>query len=199
MRSVRAPGGQSTLQGATPITMDLQLNGKTALVTGSTAGIGLAIASALAGESARVIINGRTSKRVDQAMGTIRASHPGASLDALPLDLSTAAGAADAIARFPDVDVLVNNLGIFEPKPFDDIPDADWLRFFETNVMSGVRLSRAYLPKMRAKNLGPHRVHFQRVGPAHPGRDGALRRHQVGADCGSAGHCRDVCRHRGYV
>jgi NAD(P)-dependent dehydrogenase (short-subunit alcohol dehydrogenase family) len=134
--------------------MDLQLNGKTALVTGSTAGIGLAIASALAGEGARVIVNGRTQKRVDDAMGTISTAHAGAKLDALPLDLSSAAGAADAVTRFPDVDVLVNNLGIFEPKPFEEIPDADWLRFFDTNVMSGVRLSRAYLPTMRAKNWG---------------------------------------------
>ena len=134
--------------------MDLQLNDKTALVTGSTAGIGLAIASALAGEGARVIVNGRTQKRVDDAMGTISAAHPGAKLDALPLDLSTAAGAADAVSLFPEVDVLVNNLGIFEPKPFEEIPDADWLRFFDTNVMSGVRLSRAYLPAMRARNWG---------------------------------------------
>ena len=134
--------------------MDLQLNDKTALVTGSTAGIGLAIASALAGEGARVIVNGRTQKRVHDAMGTISAAHPGATLEALPLDLSTAAGAADAVALFPDVDVLVNNLGIFEPKPFEEIPDADWLRFFDTNVMSGVRLSRAYLPTMRTKNWG---------------------------------------------
>jgi NAD(P)-dependent dehydrogenase (short-subunit alcohol dehydrogenase family) len=134
--------------------MDLQLNDKTALVTGSTAGIGLAIATALAAEGAHVIINGRTQKRVDDAMGTISAAHSGAKLDALPLDLSTAAGAADAVALFPDVDVLVNNLGIFEPKPFDEIPDADWLRFFDTNVMSGVRLSRAHLPGMRTRNWG---------------------------------------------
>ncbi len=134
--------------------MDLQLNDKTALVTGSTAGIGLAIASALAAEGARVIVNGRTPVRVEEAIRAIHAKHPEARLDAMPLDLSTAAGAAAAVARFPDVDVLVNNLGIFEPKPFEDIPDADWLRFFETNVMSGVRLSRAYLPTMRAKNWG---------------------------------------------
>ena len=134
--------------------MDLRLNDKTALVTGSTAGIGLAIASALAGEGARVIINGRTPQRVDEAMRTIHAKHPEASLEAMPLDLSTAGGAAEAVTTFPDVDVLVNNLGIFEPKPFDDIPDADWLRFFEANVMSGVRLSRAYLPKMRAQDWG---------------------------------------------
>ena len=134
--------------------MDLQLNDKTALVTGSTAGIGLAIATALAAEGAHVIINGRTQKRVDDAMGTISAAHSGAKLDALPLDLSTAAGAADAVALFPDVDVLVNNLGIFEPKPFEEIPDADWLRFFDTNVMSGVRLSRAHLPGMRTRNWG---------------------------------------------
>jgi NAD(P)-dependent dehydrogenase (short-subunit alcohol dehydrogenase family) len=134
--------------------MDLQLNDKTALVTGSTAGIGLAIATALAGEGALVIINGRTPARVEEAIRTIRATHPKARLDALPLDLSTAEGAADAVTRFPAVDVLVNNLGIFEPKAFDDIPDADWLRFFETNVMSGVRLSRAYLPGMRSRDWG---------------------------------------------
>jgi NAD(P)-dependent dehydrogenase (short-subunit alcohol dehydrogenase family) len=151
----RAPGISLTAGGGIIlVTMDLQIDDKTALVTGSTAGIGLAIASALAGEGARVIVNGRTRKRVDNAMGTISAAHPGAKLDALPLDLSTAAGAADAVALFPDVDVLVNNLGIFEAKPFDDIPDADWLRFFETNVMSGVRLSRAYLPGMRSRNWG---------------------------------------------
>ena len=134
--------------------MNLQLENKLALVSGSTAGIGLAIASALAGEGARVIINGRTRERVERAMNLICSGHPDAKLEALPLDLSTASGAADAVRRFPEVEVLVNNLGIFEPKPFAEIPDADWLRFFEVNVMSGVRLSRAYLPRMKQQNWG---------------------------------------------
>jgi NAD(P)-dependent dehydrogenase (short-subunit alcohol dehydrogenase family) len=134
--------------------MNLQLENKLALVSGSTAGIGLAIASALAAERARVIVNGRTPARVDEAINTIRAVHPEAKLEPLPLDLSTAAGAMEAVRRFPDVEILVNNLGIFEPKPFEEIPDEDWVRFFEVNVMSGVRLSRAYLPKMKKRNWG---------------------------------------------
>lgn len=134
--------------------MNLRLENKLALVTGSTAGIGFAIASALAAEGARVIINGRTSKRVEEAMEKIRAPHPRAQLESLPVDLSTATGANEAVRNFPDVEVLVNNLGIFEPKPFQEIPDEDWLRFFEVNVMSGVRLSRAYLPKMKARDWG---------------------------------------------
>jgi NAD(P)-dependent dehydrogenase (short-subunit alcohol dehydrogenase family) len=134
--------------------MDLQLDDKLALVTGSTAGIGLAIASALAAEGARVIVNGRTPERVDAAIDRIRAQHPNAVLEPLPADLGTAAGAEETVRKFPDVDVLVNNLGIFEPKPFDAIPDEDWLRFFQVNVMSGVRLSRAYLPAMKRRNWG---------------------------------------------
>jgi NAD(P)-dependent dehydrogenase (short-subunit alcohol dehydrogenase family) len=134
--------------------MDLQLDGKLALVSGSTAGIGFAIANALAREGARVIVNGRTGERVKQAMEEIRADNPEAQLEALPADLGGAAGAEEASRRFPDVDILVNNLGIFEPKPFEEIPDADWLRFFEINVMSGVRLSRAYLPRMKQRNWG---------------------------------------------
>ncbi len=134
--------------------MNLQLENKLALVSGSTAGIGLAIASALAGEGARVIINGRTMDRVEGAIGKIRSIHRGANVEPLPVDLSTAAGAAETLRRFPDVEVLVNNLGIFEPVPFERIPDEDWFRFFEVNVMSGVRLSRAYLPKMKKRNWG---------------------------------------------
>jgi NAD(P)-dependent dehydrogenase (short-subunit alcohol dehydrogenase family) len=134
--------------------MDLQLDGKLALISGSTAGIGFAIANALAREGARVIVNGRTGERVKEAMERIRADNPEAQLEALPADLGGAAGAKEATRRFPDVDILVNNLGIFEPKPFEEIPDADWLRFFEINVMSGVRLSRAYLPRMKQRNWG---------------------------------------------
>jgi NAD(P)-dependent dehydrogenase (short-subunit alcohol dehydrogenase family) len=129
--------------------MDLQLNGKTALVTGSTAGIGFAIAQSLAREGARVIVNGRTQERVDAALAKLPAGTIG-----LAADLGSAAGIAAAVQRFPAVDILINNLGIFEPKPFEKIPDEDWFRFFEVNVMSGVRLSRHYLPRMKAAGWG---------------------------------------------
>lgn len=129
--------------------MDLQLQGKTALVSGSTAGIGLAIAQSLDREGARVIVNGRTQERVNAALNRL-----GPAATGLAADLGSAAGIDAAIARFPAVDILVNNLGIFEPKPFESIPDEDWLRFFEVNVMSGVRLSRHYLPAMKAAGWG---------------------------------------------
>ena len=128
--------------------MNLQLEGKSALVTGSTAGIGLAIATALAKEGAEVIVNGRTQERVDKAIAASGAAH------GIAADLGTEAGAAAVIARFPAVDILVNNLGIFEPKPFEQIPDGDWRRFFEVNVLSGVRMSRHYIGPMKQKNWG---------------------------------------------
>ncbi|MDR3699585.1 MAG: SDR family NAD(P)-dependent oxidoreductase [Candidatus Sulfopaludibacter sp.] len=128
--------------------MDLQLKGKTALVSGSTAGIGLAIATALAAEGASVIVNGRTQKRVAAAVKQSGAAH------GVAADLGTEAGARAVIERFPAVDILVNNLGIFEPKPFEEISDADWRRFFEVNVLSGVRLSRHYLGGMKKQNWG---------------------------------------------
>ena len=133
--------------------MDLQLQGRKALVTGSTAGIGFATARLLAAESASVIINGRTQQRVDAAIAEIRKSHPGANLSGVAADVSNAAGCAKLIQAVPAVDILVN-MGIFEPKPFEKIPDEDWFRFFEANVMSGVRLSRHYLSGMRGKNWG---------------------------------------------
>lgn len=134
--------------------MDLHLSGKRALVTGSTAGIGYAIAEALAAEGARVVVNGRTQARVDEAVARIQKKHPNAAVSGVAADAGSAAGCAAVIAAVPEVDVLVNNVGIFEPKPFDDIPDADWMRFFEVNVMSGVRFSRAYLRGMLARNWG---------------------------------------------
>ena len=134
--------------------MDLQLQGKRALVTGSTAGIGLAIARGLAREGAGVIINGRTAKRVDQAIAALKRAGISGKVEGLAADLGTAGGARTAIERFPEVDILVNNLGIFEAKLFEDIADADWLRFFEVNILSGVRLSRHYLPGMKKRNWG---------------------------------------------
>lgn len=134
--------------------MDLQLEGKKVLVTGSTAGIGFATARALAAEAASVVINGREQTRVDIAIGEIRKLHPGANVTGVPSDISNAAGCAKLVLAVPEADILINNMGIFEPKPFEEITDRDWMHFFETNVMSGVRLSRHYLPGMRARNWG---------------------------------------------
>src|SRR6266513_6546621 len=134
--------------------MNLELDGKKALITGSTAGIGFAIAKALAAEGARVIINGRTDARVNEAITSIRAEIPSAKLEALALDLSKAQAAAEAGERFPDVAILVNNLGVYAPKSFEQITDADWASIIETNFMSGVRLSRHYLPQMKDRNWG---------------------------------------------
>jgi NAD(P)-dependent dehydrogenase (short-subunit alcohol dehydrogenase family) len=134
--------------------MDLQLQGKRALVTGSTAGIGFAIAQRLAKEGAAVIVNGRTEKRVEQALSALKKAGVTGKLEGLAADLGTAEGTRTAIARFPEVDILVNNLGIFEIKPFEDIPDADWLRLFEVNILSGVRLSRHYMPEMKKRDWG---------------------------------------------
>jgi NAD(P)-dependent dehydrogenase (short-subunit alcohol dehydrogenase family) len=134
--------------------MDLQLTDKLALVSGSTKGIGLAIATGLAREGANVIINGRSEESVDAAFAKIRQVVPHAKLGGFAGDLANATVVEKLVNNFPAVDILINNLGIFEPKPFEEIPDADWVRFFEVNVLSGVRLSRAYLPGMKHKNWG---------------------------------------------
>jgi NAD(P)-dependent dehydrogenase (short-subunit alcohol dehydrogenase family) len=134
--------------------MDLQLGGKRAVVTGSTAGIGLAIAVALAEEGARVVVNGRTRARVDEAIAVVRARAPGAQVEGAAGDLGTARGAEAVLAAVPDADILVNNVGIFEAKAFPDIPDEDWTRILEVNLLSGVRLSRHHLPRMLARRWG---------------------------------------------
>jgi len=134
--------------------VDLKLTHKVVLVTGSTAGIGFAIARSLASEGAHVYLKGRTQERVDRAVAAIRSQAAAGKVDGIASDFSSAAGAETVIAKLPNVDVLVNNVGIFEPKPFAKIPDADWYRFFEINVMSGVRLARHYLTGMLKKNWG---------------------------------------------
>src|SRR5712664_2251021 len=134
--------------------MNLGVHARTAVVTGSTAGIGLAIAMALAAEGASVVVNGRTPARVTAAIERIRQTVPGARVQGVAADLGTAAGVETFVGEVPDADVLVNNLGIFEEKPFGEIPDADWMRFFEVNVLSGVRLARRYVPGMTARKWG---------------------------------------------
>ncbi len=134
--------------------MNLKLTDKTALVSGSSKGIGFAIASQLAAEGARVIVNGRSEQAVTSALEQIRQSTPTAKLECFVGDLSTSEAVTDLLARFPAVDILVNNLGIFEPKPFEEIPDEDWRRFFEVNVLSGARLSRAYVAGMKQRQWG---------------------------------------------
>jgi NAD(P)-dependent dehydrogenase (short-subunit alcohol dehydrogenase family) len=132
--------------------MDLKITGKRAIVSGSTAGIGFAIAKTLAAEGAVVTVNGRTQARVDAALAEIRKALPKAQVGGVAADLGTEAGAATLVKAVPEADILVNNLGIFAAQPFAEITDATWRHFFEVNVLSGVRLSRAYLPGMlRAK------------------------------------------------
>jgi NAD(P)-dependent dehydrogenase (short-subunit alcohol dehydrogenase family) len=134
--------------------MIIDLKGMTALVTGSTSGIGHAIAKGLAAAGADVVVNGRTEARVGAAAAAMAKALPGSKVRGVAADVSSAAGCRALIGALPEVDILVNNAGIFEPKGFFDIPDEDWSRFFEVNVMSGVRLARAYLPGMLKRNWG---------------------------------------------
>ncbi|NMI01576.1 SDR family NAD(P)-dependent oxidoreductase [Pseudonocardia acidicola] len=138
--------------------MDIDLGGRTALVTGSTQGIGLAIAIELARAGASVVVNGRTAARVDHAVELVRAEIPDADVGGIAADVSDEAGAARLLDELPQVDILTNNLGIFGARPALEIDDAQWRRFFEVNVLSGVRLTRVYLPGMIARGWG--RVQF---------------------------------------
>ena len=164
--------------------MDLQLVGKKALVTGSTAGIGLAAAKGLYRGVLWFRINGRSVKRVEEAVDQIRSiptiGKP--EVTGVAADLGTAEGVATLVGHVPEVDILVNNVGIFEPKPFEQIPDDDWLRFFQVNVMSGVRLDAPLPSRHEGTQLGPGRVHLQRVGSANSRGDDSLRHDQKGAD-----------------
>jgi NAD(P)-dependent dehydrogenase (short-subunit alcohol dehydrogenase family) len=134
--------------------MDLQLKGKVALVTGSTAGIGYAIAKSLAGEGAQVYINGRNQHKVDAVVDKMINETGNKNIKGIAADFSDKQQIQNLLTQLPEVDILVNNVGIFEPKEFSAITDEDWFKFYEVNVLSGVRLSRAYFDKMIAKNWG---------------------------------------------
>jgi NAD(P)-dependent dehydrogenase (short-subunit alcohol dehydrogenase family) len=134
--------------------MELKINNKIALVTGSTAGIGFAIAKALASEGAEVFINGRTSFRVQQALNRLKKETGNPNIKGIVADFSNKSQIRKLIDRLPQVDILINNVGIFEPKAFENITDEDWFKFYEVNVLSGIRLSRAYFNKMIQKNWG---------------------------------------------
>ncbi|MEH2403828.1 SDR family NAD(P)-dependent oxidoreductase [Nostoc sp.] len=134
--------------------MDLKLHGKSALVSGSTAGIGFAIAQGLAQEGASVIVNGRSEERVAQAIDKIKQSTPDAKVSGVVADVGTVSGVEQLFQKVPHVDILINNVGIYEPKTFFNITDEDWLKILEVNVLSGVRLSRQYLQKQLEQNWG---------------------------------------------
>ena len=156
--------------------MNIDLSGKTALVTGSTSGIGYAIAKGLAASGADVVINGRSQDSVNASVRKLEGV--GGSIRGIAADVSTAAGCEALVTALPQVDILVNNAGIFQAKDFFDIPDQDWTRFFEVNVMSGVRLSRAYLEGMIKRNWGRIVFISSEVGTKHPDRNDPLRHDQ---------------------
>lgn len=134
--------------------MDLKLSGKKALISGSTAGIGYAIAERFLAEGATVVINGRTQESVNKAIADLKSSFPNGRISSVAADFSKVEDINRLLIEVPEVDILINNAGIFEPKAFTEIPDEDWFRLFEINVMSGIRLSRFYFPKMIQKNWG---------------------------------------------
>jgi NAD(P)-dependent dehydrogenase (short-subunit alcohol dehydrogenase family) len=175
--------------------MNLELINKTALISGSTKGIGFAIARQLAAEGARVIVNGRSGTAVDAALEQIRKNVPQANVDGFAGDLATAKATGDLTKGFPAVDILVNNLGIYEPKTFEEITDEDWRRFFEINVLSGVRLSRAYVPGMKQRNWG--RIIFISsesgiLTPKEMIHYGMTKTAQLAVARGLAEHCKDT-------
>ena len=175
--------------------MDFKLRGKRALVTGSTQGIGFAIAQGLAREGAAVVVNGRGEAKVKDAVKRLVAETK-ASVTGIAGDVGSAAEVERLVAQLGPVDILINNAGIFEPKPFLEISDRDWIRHFEVNVMSGVRLSRALLPHMLKQNWGRIIFISSEVGAEHPGGDGAIRHDQDRAARCLARHRRNHSRDR---
>lgn len=134
--------------------MDLQLKGKTVFISGSTQGIGFAIATRLCQEGASVTINGRSESKVNDAVKKLKEKQSDANITGIAADFSKTEDIEKVFAQYPEVDILINNVAIFEPKPFLEIPDEDWIKFYDVNVLSGIRLSRFYFPKMIAKNWG---------------------------------------------
>ena len=163
--------------------MKIDLTGKRAVVSGSTAGIGLAIATGLAQAGAEVVVNGRTEERVQSAIATIRAAVPTAILSGVASDLGTHEGAAKLAAGAAEADILVNSVGAALFKSFDDLTEEDWLFMYQLNVMSGVRLTKHYLPGMMEAGLGPHRLHQQRIGAQSAQGDDRLRDDQGRPAC----------------
>jgi hypothetical protein len=170
--------------------MDLQLKGKKALITGSTAGIGFATARGLAAEGASVIVNGRTEKRVDSAVSEIRKAHPGADVSGVAADVSNAPGCAKLIQAVGAVDVLINNMGIFEPKPFEKIPDEDWFALLRSQRHERCAPLPPLSRRHAQKKLGTNRVHLQRIRSSDSRRNDSLRHDQDRAN-------RHRSRHRG--
>jgi NAD(P)-dependent dehydrogenase (short-subunit alcohol dehydrogenase family) len=154
--------------------MKIDLSGKTAIITGSTGGIGLAIARGLAHCGAAVVVNGLTSAAIEQAVAVVKATAPLAEVRGTAADLAVAAGCTALVKTEPACDILVNNVGIYRPQDFFDIPDSEWTRYFEVNVMSGVRLSRAYMPRDARAQLRARRFLVVGIGPKYSGRHDPL-------------------------
>lgn len=176
----------------------LDLSGRTALVTGSTGGIGLAIALALGRAGAHVLVNGRGAARVDAAVARAEADVPEGRFTGVVADVTDAAAVERLVAEQPDVDVVVDNLGVFGATPALEIDDDEWRRSFDVNVLSAVRLTRAYLPRDAGAGLGPGAEHRQRLRGRDPRRDDPLR-HQQGGPAGRVARLREGGRrHRGH-
>ncbi len=178
--------------------MLIDLKGKTALVTGSTEGIGYAVARQLARAGADVVVNGRSEDKTEKAAGRLRSEGAKGIVTGVAADLATAEGCAKLVVKVPLVDILVNNAGIFQPSDFFDTTDEVWDRHWQVNVMSAVRLSRAYLPGMQEAKLGPRRLHRIGIRLQHSGGNDPLRRQQDGRHRCRARACQTNGRHWSY-
>ena len=178
--------------------MNLQLEDKTALVSGSSQGIGFAIAEALAKEGATVVINSNKQEHVDKAIGKLSKTAPGAHLIGAVADLSSLQGVQDLLQKVPAVDILVNSVGFYVAKDFLEISDEDWDQMMNLNFMSGVRLSRAIPCRHENARLGPHYFHFKRIRRQNPSRDDSLRCFKGRTDRRCQRHRGDYYRDRCY-